>query len=102
LDKFRQLPFEEKQVKSKEINTLVELDSGEIGYTWEHLPNHVYHCLLTIILLLCLRWKSFTAMDTKGITFSFFWLILVNVVSFFFTYLVLKNERRHKKDLTEE
>jgi hypothetical protein len=33
LDKFRQLPFAEKQTKIKEINTLVELDSGEIGYT---------------------------------------------------------------------
>ncbi|CAG8841888.1 8072_t:CDS:1, partial [Racocetra persica] len=33
LDKFRQLPFEEKEKRSKEISTLVELDSGEIGYT---------------------------------------------------------------------
>jgi len=55
LDKFRRLSFEEKQAKSKEINTLVELDSGEVGYTWEHLPNHVYHCTLVITLILCLR-----------------------------------------------
>jgi hypothetical protein len=52
LDKFRQLPFAEKQTKVKEINTLAEFDSSEIGYTWEHLPNHVYHSALTIILLL--------------------------------------------------
>jgi len=55
LDKFRELPFEERQVRSKEINTLVEFDSGEVGYTWEHLPNHVYHSLLTIILILWFR-----------------------------------------------
>jgi hypothetical protein len=33
LDKFRQLPFEEKEKRNKEINILVEFDSGEIGYT---------------------------------------------------------------------
>jgi hypothetical protein len=52
LDKFRQLPLEEKQIRQKEINTLVELDSGEIGHYWEHIPNHIYHSVLTIVLLI--------------------------------------------------
>jgi len=52
LDKFRQLSLEEKQVRQKEINTLVELDSGEIGHYWEHIANHVYHSALTIFFLI--------------------------------------------------
>jgi hypothetical protein len=48
------LPFEEKQEKSKEIDTLVRKDTGEVSYSWEHLPNHVYHCVLIITLILCL------------------------------------------------
>ncbi|RHZ36974.1 ABC transporter, ATP-binding protein [endosymbiont GvMRE of Glomus versiforme] len=102
LDKFRQLPFEEKEKRNKEINILVEFDSGEIGYTWEHLPNHVYHSLLTIILLISMRWEKFSKMDSKGIFFSCFWLLLINIVSFFFTRLVLRNEKKHKKELTKE
>jgi len=66
------LPFEEKQAKSKEINTLVEFDSGEIGYTWEHLPNHVYHCVLTIVLVFFFRWENFGKMSTAGFAFSLF------------------------------
>jgi hypothetical protein len=96
------LPFEEKQAKSKEINTLVEFDSGEIGYTWEHLPNHVYHCVLTIILLFCFSWDKFKEMNAKGIGFSLFWLLLINIVSFFFTSLVLSHERKYKAELTKE
>ncbi|RHZ36437.1 ABC transporter, ATP-binding protein [endosymbiont GvMRE of Glomus versiforme] len=102
LDKFRQLPFEEREKRSKEINILVEFDSGEIGYTWEHLPNHVYHSLLTIILLISLRWGKFSKMDNKMTFFSCFWLLLINIVSYFFTRLVLRNEKKYKKELTKE
>ncbi|KLL02633.1 MAG: ABC transporter, ATP-binding protein [Mycoplasmataceae bacterium CE_OT135] len=102
LDKFRQLPFENKQSRSKEINFLVEKDTGEVSYTWEHLPNHVYHCFLAIILLFFFRWESFQQMDTKGKIFSLFWLVLINVVSFFFTRLVLKNEKKYKEELNKE
>jgi len=80
----------------------VEFDSGEIGFTWEHLPNHVYHCALTIVLIFCLRWEKFWEMDARGLAFSFFWLVLINVASFFFTRLVIKNEKRHKEELTKE
>lgn len=102
LDKFRRLPFEEKQEKSKEIDTLVRKDTGEVSYTWEHLPNHVYHCVLTITLILCLSWESFREMNTKGIIFSLFWLTLINVISFFFTRLVIRNEKKYKEELTKE
>ena len=102
LDKFRGLPFEEKQAKSKEINTLVEFDSGEIGYTWEHLPNHVYHCVLTIVLVFFFRWENFGKMSTAGFAFSLFWLLLINIVSVFFTRLVLNHEKKYKAKLTKE
>ena len=102
LDKFRQLPFAEKQTKVKEINTLVELDSSEVGYTWEHLPNHVYHSVLTIILLLWMRWESFRVMNFRETSFSVFWLALISLVSYFFTRLIIKNEKRYKKELTKE
>lgn len=102
LDKFRQLPFAEKQTKIKEINTLVEFDSGEVGYTWEHLPNHLYHSFLIIILLLWMRWENFRDMSTKEVYFSLAWLTLISLVSYFFTRLVIKNEKRHKKELTKE
>jgi ABC-type bacteriocin/lantibiotic exporter with double-glycine peptidase domain len=102
LDKFRQLPLAEKQTKVKEINTLAEFDSNEIGYTWEHLPNHFYHSILTIILLLWMRWENFRIMDGKEISFSIFWLALISLVSYYFTRLVIKNEKRYKKELTKE
>jgi hypothetical protein len=71
LDKFRQLPFQEKQARSKEINTLVELDSGEIGYTWEHLPNHIYHSIVTVLLLLFINWENFREMSGRETFFAF-------------------------------
>ena len=102
LDKFRELPFEERQVRSKEINTLVEFDSGEVGYTWEHLPNHVYHSLLTIILILWFRWENFSKMSDKEAIFSFFWLTLISVVGYLFTRIIIGNEKKHKEELTKE
>ena len=102
LDKFRQLPLEEKQARQKEINTLVELDSGEIGHYWEHIPNHVYHSTLTIILLIWIKWGEFSQMGTKEAAFSFGWLLLINIVSFFFTKLILRNDKKYKRELTKE
>ncbi|CAG8627593.1 2782_t:CDS:10, partial [Ambispora gerdemannii] len=67
LDKFRCLPLEEKRARQKEISTLVELDSNGIGRYWEHMPNHIYHSALTIILLLkinYLRGKNGTGKST--------------------------------------
>ncbi|CAJ0761149.1 16108_t:CDS:10 [Entrophospora sp. SA101] len=43
LDKFRCLPLEEKEARKDEVNNLIEKDAGEIGYDWEHLPNHTFH-----------------------------------------------------------
>jgi ABC-type bacteriocin/lantibiotic exporter with double-glycine peptidase domain len=102
LDKFRQLSLEEKQKRQKEINTLVELDSGEIGHYWEHIPNHVFHSTLTIVFLIWMKWGDFSQMRAKEAFFSFGWLLLVNIFSFFFTKLILKNDKRYKKELAKE
>ncbi|CAG8689871.1 913_t:CDS:2, partial [Ambispora gerdemannii] len=50
LDKFRCLPLEEKEARKDEVNNLIEKDAGEIGYDWEHLPNHTFHSVLEIFL----------------------------------------------------
>lgn len=102
LDKFRHLSWEEKQTQQKEIGTLVELDAGEIGHYWDHIPNHVFHSILTIILLLWVRWDDFWKMDNKSALFSVFWLLMINLVNFLFTRSVLRNEKKYKKELTQE
>jgi len=102
LDKFRQLPFQEKQAKSKEINTLVEIDANEIGHTWEHLPNHIYHSIFTIFLLLFLEWEKFKKMSLKESIFAFFWLSLISVIGYWFTRLVINNGKKYKKELAKE
>ena len=94
LNKFRSLPFEERNKRSKEINNLVELDTGEVGYTWEHLPNHVFHSFLSVTLLVILDWKKIQQMSTRGLAFSVFWLILANLISFFFYWA---NSQKRKK-----
>jgi len=52
LDKFRRLPLEEKEARKDEVNNLIEKDASEIGYDWEHLPNHTFHSVLEIFLVL--------------------------------------------------
>jgi hypothetical protein len=42
LDKFRQLTFEERERKKKEINTLVEEDSFVVGKFWNILYNEAF------------------------------------------------------------
>ncbi len=102
LEKFRRLSFEEKQAKKDEVNNLIEKDSGEIGYDWEHLPNHILHCLLTIITLLYFHWTDLTKMGQPEILFALFWLVLINVITYLFTKIVLRNEKKYKKKLDEE
>ena len=41
-------------------------------------------------------------MSTRGLAFSVFWLILANLISFFFTGQILKNEKKYKQELTKE
>ncbi|MEG7979182.1 MAG: hypothetical protein NY202_04775 [Mollicutes bacterium UO1] len=41
-------------------------------------------------------------MGAKEIFFAFGWLILINIVSYFFTKLVLRNDKRYKHELTKE
>jgi len=101
-DKFRQLPFAERQAKKDEINKLVESDSSEVGYYWEHLPNHVFHSALTIIITLYFYWDKFWDMTSQEIIFSLFWLALINVVVYFFTKTILLNEKKYKQRLSEE
>jgi len=81
---------------------LVELDSGEIGYYWEHVPNHVYHSILAIVLILLVKKNNFAQMKAKETIFSFSWLILINIVSYYFTKIVLKNEKVYKRELSKE
>ncbi|KLL05132.1 MAG: ABC transporter ATP-binding protein [Mycoplasmataceae bacterium RV_VA103A] len=102
LEKFRRLPLTEKKVRQKEISTLVELDSGQFGRYWEHLPNHIYHSALTIVLSLWIKWEDFSQMGAKEAAFAFVWLILLNFISYFFTKLVLRNDKKYKKELTKE
>ncbi len=102
LDKFRRLPLEEKIFYKNKISTLVEVDAAEFGYSWEHLPNHVYHSALTIILLITIKLDDFRELTNNQLCFSLFWLVIINAVNFFFTKLVLKNERIYKERLTEE
>lgn len=102
LTKFRQLPLEEKQLRKNEINTLAESEASSIGRYWEHLYNHVYHSLLAIILLLVFNWDKFwnTPLAAKWLFLG--WLILVNIVVYFFTNLVLKKEKKYKQVVTRE
>ncbi|KLL02018.1 MAG: ABC transporter [Mycoplasmataceae bacterium RC_NB112A] len=102
LDKFRRLPFEVRQAKKDELNKLFENDSWEIGHYWEHLPNHIFHCLLEIVVVLFFYWNNFLEMTARQVLFSLFWLILLNIISFFFTRLILRNEKRYKKRLDHE
>jgi thiosulfate reductase cytochrome b subunit len=41
-------------------------------------------------------------MGAKETIFAFGWLLLINIVSFFFTKLVLRNDKRYKRELTKE
>jgi len=49
-----------------------------------------------------MRWESFKIMSGKEVFFSVFWLALISLASYFFTRLVIKNEKRYKKELTQE
>ena len=102
LEKFRRLPFEEKQSKKDELRVLVESDSANIGWYWEHIPNHVYHSILSIVLALLLNYQGFSKMGGKSLTFSIAWLLLINLVSYYLTKLVIGGEEKHKKALTKE
>lgn len=102
LDKFRQLPFAEKLAQKDELNRLIESDSEDFGQYWEHLPNHVFHSVLTILLYLWLYWGSFRQMTASQKFFSLFWLGLINIIVFFFTRIILRNEKKYKKRLSRE
>ncbi|CAG8577771.1 7992_t:CDS:2, partial [Ambispora leptoticha] len=79
LDKFRQLPFEEKQAKKDELNNLIEKDAYEIGYSWEHLPNHFYRSFLAIASTLIYHWDNFGQIDNfDGEILSASWRIFEN------------------------
>ena len=102
LDKFRQLPFEEKQAKKDELNNLIEKDAYEIGYSWEHLPNHFYRSFLAIVSTLFYHWDNFGQMSAPTVFFFLFWLGLVNFVVYLFTKKILRNEKKYKKSLDKE
>ncbi|MDR1670146.1 MAG: ABC transporter ATP-binding protein/permease [Spiroplasmataceae bacterium] len=102
LDKFSRLSLEEQKNRRDQINNLVEKDSEEVGYLWEHLPNHIFHSALTIFFLLFFNWNDFGKMTGYQKFFSFFWLGLINLVVYFFTKVILNNEKVFKKKLDKE
>lgn len=102
LEKYRRLRFEEQQKRKNEISNLIEKDSWEIGYLWEHLPNHIFHSSLEIIFLIFVNWDDLKKMTTHQRVFSLFWLGLINIIVYCFTRLILNNERKYKKKLDEE
>jgi ABC-type bacteriocin/lantibiotic exporter with double-glycine peptidase domain len=102
LNKFRRLPFQEKQSKKDEIGVLTEVDSANFGWYWEHLINHVYHSGLSIILSLTFNLRKITEMGFSSCLFSLFWLILINAVSYYFSKLVIRQEIEYREKLTHE
>ena len=102
LNKFRRLPFEEKQKQKDQINKLIENDTWEIGSYWEHIPNHIFHSVLMIVGLLFFYWERFEVMTSSAIWFSLFWLGLLNAVVYFFTRKILQNEKKYKKRQDKE
>src|SRR6266536_5348071 len=41
-------------------------------------------------------------MTAEQVLFSVFWLILLNIITYFFTRKILRNEKRYKKKLDKE
>jgi len=66
------------------------------------LPNHLYRSVLAIAATLIFYWSSFTNMSGVEILFSLFWLILINLVIYWFTKKILQNEKVYKKRLDKE
>jgi len=66
------------------------------------LPNHLYRSVLAIVATLIFYWSSFTKMSGVEIFFSLFWLILINLVIYWFTKKILQNEKVYKKRLDKE
>ncbi|MCE8163826.1 MAG: ABC transporter ATP-binding protein/permease [Candidatus Moeniiplasma glomeromycotorum] len=102
LDKFRRLPFETKQAKKDELVKLIESDSWEVGHYWEHLPNHIFHCFLEMVVVLFFYWGNFWEMTPQQLLFSLFFLLLLNLITYAFTRVILRNERNYKKKLDQE
>ena len=102
LNKFRRLPFQEKQSKKDEIGVLTEVDSANFGWYWEHLINHAYHSALSIILSLTFNFEKIIEMGLFSCFFSLFWLILINAVSYYFSKLVIRQEIEYRERLTHE
>ncbi|MCE8162987.1 MAG: ABC transporter ATP-binding protein/permease [Candidatus Moeniiplasma glomeromycotorum] len=105
LEKFRRLPFETQKSREKEVSKLVENDSWKVGNYWEHLPNHIFHSSLDILINLVFYWSDLKEMWMDSPLLVFFcigWLILLNSLVHFFTRLILRNEKEYKKKLEEE
>jgi len=108
LDKFRQLTFEERERKKKEINTLVAEDSFVVGKFWNSLHNKIFKLIVRLLLILAHFWflTEFTGkpkqINGQVIFVALIWLFLVNLISYFFLRAILRNEKKYKRELTKE
>src|SRR5207244_8948604 len=48
------------------------------------------------------HYPHLSQMDSRSVIFSLFWLILINITSYYFTKLVLKQENEYRKRLSSE
>lgn len=103
LNKFRSLKFEGKEQRKNEISTLIQKDVVDFAWIWEHLSNHIFHSILFVFLILIEKWNEFKeGMNGKALFFSFFWFLLINFLVYLFNRLMVRHERRWKKEITKE
>ena len=103
LDKFRQLPFEEKVVWQKEINILVQVDSIVISKYWQWIYNYG----LLVLLLFSFSFvdsdsETISKMNNKSIYFFLFWMFLIITIIFLLGIISFRNKKKHKKLMDKE
>lgn len=102
INKFRNLPFEERQIRQQEANNLITIESSSVAWFWEHLYNHIYHSILSIIFLLIVNWNKVEKMSKSGQGLTLIWLGLFGLLIYLFARWVFRDEKKWKIAIEKE
>jgi len=107
LDKFRQLPFEERQVKKSEINMLARIDSVNVGEYWNRIYTWFFGIFIFIILNLWtvisyLEINSLGDLSGKSIYFSLSLILVISIVVFLLGRRSHHSKKKYKELVDEE
>ncbi|WP_216361618.1 ATP-binding cassette domain-containing protein [endosymbiont GvMRE of Glomus versiforme] len=102
LRKFHRLNLEEKIKQKEEINSLVEIENSVVGEHWVKLINSIYEGSFSFLLLIFYGSVNPKAVKDKFFPLAVLWVIVFNLVIWFFNKLSFRHGKISKKEVSKE